>query len=362
MIKIKTPKYYINEYDILQDSGKYILKFANNVLIVGGKTSLSATKGALLESLKSEKIKYHVEYFHGYCSFENIDKFAEIAKQLKVNGIIGVGGGTVMDIVKAVGEKINIHVITVPTIAATCASWSALSVIYDDDGKHKDFYILKNSPIIVLADTRIILEAPKRYLNAGIGDTIVKWYEYIPYLSKNYNDITLNIGLQISKLALNILEDYIENLNTPDIKELRYKDVIDSIFMLAGLVGSIGSEKSRVAIGHTIHNSLTHIKDTRETLHGEKVIFGLLVQFILEKRNKEEVKKIINYLKLLNLPITLGQLGIKENVDSKISSIVNGVKFDSEKIDGLNFKIDKDSIREAIIKVDELGRASLENV
>lgn len=361
MIKIKAPETYINEENILTESGKYVSELGKHALIIGGKTALSVVGEDFFKSLKNEKIKYKVEEFHGYCTFANIDKYTALAGELGVDIIVGIGGGKVLDLVKAVGEKTNLPVVAVPTIAATCAAWSALSVIYNDTGEHTDYILLEQSPKLILADTNIISKAPAKYLNAGIGDTIVKWYEAVPHLSES-SDITLKIGLQTAKLALNILENYVDELQVETKKSYiknQYKDVIDSIIILAGLVGSINGGKHRAAIGHAIHNGLTYISDTKGTLHGEKVIFGLIVQFVLEGKSEKEIIGLIDLLNKLELPVTLAQLGIKDNVDDKIISIADSVNFNSDELDNLNFEVNKDLIRKAIIRADEFGTNSL---
>ncbi|MFT8314059.1 MAG: iron-containing alcohol dehydrogenase family protein [Clostridium sp.] len=361
MIKIKAPEAYINEENILGQSGKYVSEFGKHALIIGGKTALESVGEDFFKSFRDEKIKYEIEEFHGYCSFENIDKYSDLSTKLGVDIIVGIGGGKVLDLVKAVGEKADLPVITVPTIAATCAAWSALSVIYNDIGEHTDYVLLEKSPKLVLADTNIISKAPARYLNAGIGDTIAKWYEAAPHLAES-SDITLKIGLQTAKLALNILENYANELQIESKESYiknQYKDVIDSIIILAGLVGSINGGKHRAAIGHAVHNGLTYISDTKGTLHGEKVIFGVIVQFILEGKSEKEIINFIDLLNKLELPVTLAQLGIKDNVDDKILTIANSVNFNSDELDNLNFQVNKELIRKAIIRADELGRDSL---
>lgn len=361
MINVKTPDKYISEENIIEHSGEYIKNIGNYALVIGGKTALSVTEGKFLNSLDLEKIRYSIEEFTGYCTYINIDSYVNIAEKLGVNVIIGIGGGRVLDLVKAVGEKLNLPVVTIPTIAATCAAWSALSVIYDDEGRHKDFFLLENSPKLILADIKIIYDSPRRYLNAGIGDTIVKWYEAAPH-KKVETDITLKIGLQTSKLALDILESYIDLIEKSEEIPLdsKFHDVIDAIIMLAGLVGSINGGNHIAAIAHTLHDSLTHILDTKGTLHGEKVVFGLIVQFILEGRDEEEVKRLIKKLNLLQIPVTLLQLGIEDDIDYKLFNIINEINFTTEQENDLTFKVDDQLIKEAIIKADEFGNEVLE--
>ncbi|MFL0194964.1 iron-containing alcohol dehydrogenase family protein [Clostridium sp. WILCCON 0269] len=362
MIRIKTPEVYVNEINALEKSGEYISKLGNYALIVGGKSALQAVEKKFFKSFNKEKIQYYTEEYSGYCTFKAIDKYTELANKLGVNLIIGVGGGTILDLAKAIGERANLYVVTIPTIAATCAAWSALSVIYNENGEHTDYFLLEKSPKLVLVDISVIKEAPIRYLNAGIGDTIAKWYEIVPNLSGN-NDINLKIGLQTAKLALDILKNYINGLHKKsddnDIGNQQYKDVIDSIIILAGFVGSINNGKHIAAMGHAIHDSFTHIPDTKYTLHGEKVIFGLIVQFLLEGKDDEEIEGLIDVLNKLKLPVTLQQLGIEDDVNKKILSIVNGVDIHSKELDKLNFKVNSTLIKEAIIKANRLGIQSL---
>lgn len=361
MISIKTPDKYISEENILKNAGELIKQIGDYALVIGGETALSVTGEKFLNSLDLEKIRYSIEKFRGYCTYKNIDNYALKAKELGVNVIIGIGGGRVLDLVKAVGEKLKLPVITIPTIVATCAAWSALSVIYDDEGRHKDFLLLENSPKLILADIKIIYDSPRRYLHAGIGDTIVKWYEAFPHKTVK-KDITLRIGLQTSKLALDILENYTDLIEKSEEVPLdeKFRDVVDSIIVLAGLVGSINGGNHIAAIAHTLHDSLTHILDTRETLHGEKVAFGLIVQFILEGRDEEEVKKLIKRLNILQIPITLVQLGIKDDIDNKVLNIIDNINFTTEQKNDLIFKVDGGLIKEAIIKADEFGNEVLE--
>lgn len=67
----------------------------------------------------------------------------------------------------------------IPTIAATCAAWTPLSVWYSDAGQALNFEIFDDANFLVLVEPRIILNAPAEYLLAGIGDTLAKWYEAV---------------------------------------------------------------------------------------------------------------------------------------------------------------------------------------
>ena len=362
MITIKTPNQYINEPNILKSAGKYISKLGKHALIVGGRTALSVVGKEFLDSLKNSDISYVIKEFKGYPTLNAIEEIYLLATEIKADVIIGVGGGRVLDTVKSAGEKSDLAVVTIPTIGATCAAWSALTVLYDDTGKETGYRILETSPKLILADTKIIADAPVRYLNAGVADTIVKWYEFAPYAERDYDDFSLRIGLNTSKLALEILErsavKAAEDSENKKITEA-VTEVVNSIIVLAGLVGSINAGKYRAALAHAIHNSVTAIPDAHKSLHGEKVIFGLIVQFILEDKPQKEIDKLISFLNALNLPVTLEQLGIKEDVANNISKIASGVELSAEALEKLNFKVSSELIEAAIKKANEFGQYSL---
>ncbi|HWQ40543.1 MAG TPA: iron-containing alcohol dehydrogenase family protein [Desulfosporosinus sp.] len=362
MIFVKAPQRYINEAGILKSSGDYIGQLGKNALIIGGKTALRVVEGELFRSLDSGGVKYQTIEFQGNCTTSAINRFVSITGDYGVDLIIGVGGGRVLDLAKAVGEKRKLPVVAVPTIVATCAAWSALSIIYDEFGKFAGGLPLNSSPTLVLADTRILAEAPVRYLSAGIGDTIAKWYEIAPHIVEGKNDISLRIGIQTAKLALEILTSSATEA-TKDAADKKptqvFSEVVDAIIVLAGLVGSITGGYYRAAVAHALHNSFTVLPEIHSSLHGEIVAFGLIVQFVLEEKPQQEIDKFIAFLNSLDLSVTLGQLGIKNDLVQKISEIANGVNISGELLDKLNFEVNSRLIEKAIIKADELGQSSL---
>lgn len=108
--------------------------------------------------------------------------------------VIGIGGGAVLDTAKVVARKLGLPLVAIPTIAATCAAWTPLSVWYNDAGQALNFEIFKDANHLVLVEPRIILQAPVEYLLAGIGDTLAKWYEAV-VLSPQPETLSLTVRL-----------------------------------------------------------------------------------------------------------------------------------------------------------------------
>jgi Glycerol dehydrogenase and related enzymes len=361
VISLKTPFEYINAPGAVADSGERIAALGRNALIVGGARALGAAGAALRQSLEGAGVQYKELTYAGYCTDRAVSAFAQAAETEGSDILIGVGGGRILDTVKAVGEKLGLQVVSIPTVAGTCAAWSALSIIYDERGRQTENRELSVSPRLVVADTDILAKAPLRYFRAGIGDTLAKWYEYAPLLRINAHSFALKVRLDTSKLALDILEQkslsVIEALESGRVTE-DFSDVVDSVIFLAGLNGSIRDDGYSPAIAHAIHNSFTHIEDTHGSLHGEKVIFGLIVQFILQGDPEDQIRAFIDTMNKLALPVTLAQLGIKTQLDEKVRFAARNVDLRQLGVENLDFAVTGPLIEQAIFRADELGRRS----
>src|SRR5690606_6485972 len=99
----------------------------------------------------------------------------EVAKNAGCDAIIGLGGGKAIDTAKCVAEGHNL--IIVPTIAATDAPTSHSAVLYTEDGAFDDYAYFKQNPSVVLIDTKVIANAPVRFLVSGMGDALSTYFE-----------------------------------------------------------------------------------------------------------------------------------------------------------------------------------------
>lgn len=363
MITVKAPNQYWNKPGILGQSAPRLAPLGKRALIIAGKTAWSAVSASLIGSLAEANIDFEIAEFGGYCTAEEIGDFAKLAEEKQADLLIGVGGGKALDLTKAVGDQLDLPVVTVPTVAATCAAWSALTVLYDAQGRSQGYLPLKNSPVLVLADTRVLASAPKRFLAAGIGDTWVKWYEVAVNIRDEADELDVQIGTQTAKLALEILQRHApEAYETAGSGEVTraFTETVDAIILLAGLVGSVHGPAARAAIAHSIHNSLTYVPETKGTLHGEKVAFSLLSQVVLEGRSDGEVHELAAQLRQFDLPVTLAALGIERDPALVAGEVARGVQLRTEPAARLAFAANAEALANAIQAADRAGRQAIQ--
>lgn len=202
-----SPQRYIQGANVLDHLGRYlsIVPCRNPVIFItkGGEKRHGRQ---LIQSLESAGIKPEFINFDKECSLVEIERLAQelIAGEFSIDCLIVVGGGKCLDAGKCVAYRLDVPLVICPTIASNDAPVSAVSVMYTQDGvfSHPEFF--PNGPVLVVVDTRIIADAPVRYLIAGIGDAMATWFE-ARTCARNL-DARSHLGARLTQTALALSE------------------------------------------------------------------------------------------------------------------------------------------------------------
>lgn len=303
------PNYYACEKGILERLPSLLASHGlKKPLLLTGKKSWEAAKRFF-----PKEINVRHEIYGGECSPEEIERTGGLIKKGNYDTIVAIGGGKVLDLAKATGDYTSVPFLLIPTLAATCAAWTPLSVIYDNKGRFLHYTIFKGGALAVLVEPEILAASPPAYLRAGIGDTLAKWYE-ADALLRTVQD--WNVPMQLAKEAAllcktNLLSFGKQALEAVEAGKVTPElvQVCETNIMAGGMVGGFGDRFGRIAGAHSIHNALTHLPETHNILHGDKVAYGILVQLILEER-RDEVLELLPFYKEIELPYSLKSLGI----------------------------------------------------
>jgi len=295
-------------------SPELLAEFGNRPLVVGGDRSLHAAESFLapaLAELTAARASYAPD-----SSENSLARLEAAAAEHEADFIVGVGGGKALDIAKLLAHRRQLPIATVPTSAATCAAWTALSNIYSDAGAFLYDVPLARCPELLVLDYDLIALAPPRTLAAGIGDAIAKWYEASVSSGDATATLTIAAVQQARVLRDLLLQKAADAIATPGSEV--WRDVVDAVVLLPGAIGGLGGANCRTVAAHAIHNGLTHLDAAHGTLHGEKVAFGILAQLRLEELVQGNQlaaaarQQLLPFYAQLGLPRDLGELGLGE--------------------------------------------------
>lgn len=348
---------YFADYSIGQDAYDNIERVCSalgkRALIVGGETALNKSLDKLKKAMKSFDIADVVIYGKESCRA----RVEELKNQFKDSGIdfvVGVGGGKALDTAKCLADSLGVEVVTVPTIASTCAASSALAVMYTENHVYDGFWHLKRPAYHCFIDTSIIAEAPDMYFRAGIGDTLAKFYE-VEFSARNqqttYND---EMALSISRMCNEpLIRDAKKAL--ADCKENRISEELENaariIFISTGMVSMLVKEEFNGALAHALFYGLTELEGFEEKfLHGDVIGYTTMVQLTLDKQ-KEEALKIGRLIKSMGVETTLRERGINTDYANLEKVLKSTIKDPDMEV--IPYEITPQMIYDAIIEVEE---------
>jgi glycerol dehydrogenase len=220
----------------------------------------------------------------------------------------------VLDAGKWLANEHDLPCITVPTSAATCAGWTALSNIYSEQGAFEGDVALARCPDLLVFDHALVRQAPSRTLASGIADAMAKWYE-ASVSSGASSDGLIQQAVQMAR----VLRDQLlldSEAAMQDTNSDAWVRVAEACGLTAGVIGGIGGARCRTVAAHAVHNGLTQLEASHGRLHGEKVGFGILVQLRLEEvlggnqLAAQGRRQLVPFFRSLGLPITLEDLGL----------------------------------------------------
>ncbi|KIO67960.1 Glycerol-1-phosphate dehydrogenase [Caldibacillus thermoamylovorans] len=211
--------------------------------------------------------------------------------------LIAVGSGTIHDIVRFVGHKMNIPFISVPTAASVDGFTSKGAPLILRGVKQT---IQTAAPIAVFADIDVIKAAPREMAAAGFGDILGKYTSLLDWeISKLVGNEPFHEGAaSLTRKALETCVEYVEEISNADEKGIT---ILVNALIESGLVMQI-LDYSRPASGaehHLSHYWEMYLLKTnqKQLLHGAKV--GVATTMIVELY-KKNWKKLLRSERIKN--------------------------------------------------------------
>lgn len=339
--------------NILAQSGSAIAQYGKHPLVIGGKHTTNVILPYLQPIFRKFNLNSVEATYTPDCSETLLEILRDAARTHQTDFMIGVGGGKALDTAKLVAYQCQLPCVTIPTSAATCAAWTALSNVYSNEGAFQYDVSLSRCPELLLLDYAIIQTAPQRTLVAGIGDALAKWYE--ASVSSGASTATLTIAaVQQARILRDILfQQSAAALETPGGEA--WRNVVDACVLLAGVIGGLGGANCRTVAAHAVHNGLTHLKDAKKMLHGEKVAYGILVQLRLEEmvQNNQLAmtarQQLLKFYNEIGLPKSLEDLGLQQVTLAQLRHCAEIICHPKSDIHRLPFAISPEQVLAAMV-------------
>ncbi|HEX9907446.1 MAG TPA: NAD(P)-dependent glycerol-1-phosphate dehydrogenase [Thermoplasmata archaeon] len=276
-------------------------------LIVTGPTTGALASKVVKDNLAARKYDVQ-EVVVGEANRQNLVKVEEIAKDVKASFLLGVGGGSKIDLAKLASANLKMPFISVPTSASHDGLASPRASIKDAGNS---LSLIASVPMGVVADTALIVKAPYRLLAAGCADVISNVTAILDWqlAERLRSDIFSSSAANLAKYAA---ESIIENaaLIKPNLEEsvwIAIRPVIISGISMA----VAGSSRPTSGSEHMFSHLLDKIAPGK-ALHGEQCGVGSIMMMYLHGGDWQRIR---NALQLIGAPTTAKELGVsKENL------------------------------------------------
>jgi glycerol-1-phosphate dehydrogenase [NAD(P)+] len=291
----------------LQEAPSFLSQngFPPRALIVTGSTHSRPIGEELLGALKGQGFTCEVLALEGGATEENARTLLGRARELGAQALLGVGGGSIIDLCKYCAKALGLQLAVVPTNLASDAIASPFSVIWSDGSSRAERTMVPN---FIIGDYDVLMKEPHRFVAAGFADMLAKYTALFDWRlafwlgDEPYMDFAAQLAESVMNLIVRRASD-IAQRNYIGVETLFYAEVHDGYLMeLAGT--------TRVAAGseHLIAFSIDRVLQRGpQALHGFEVALGTIIAAYLQGRDWRMVREL---LRQVGAPTRAEELGL----------------------------------------------------
>ncbi|MGQ9722663.1 MAG: NAD(P)-dependent glycerol-1-phosphate dehydrogenase [Candidatus Jordarchaeum sp.] len=278
---------------------------SKRALIVSDPTVIKVTENKICKSLQESKIEYSIKLIEK-ATKETVEQVKKEIKKLKIEIILGVGGGGVIDVSKLSASQENIPFISIPTVASHDGIASPRAKI----NKVAPFSIEANGPVAIIADIDVVSKAPYRLTASGCGDLISKLTSV-----KDWELAHLRVNEKFNIEAANLARESGQNLikNAKLVKKRTkkgYQKVTEALIKSGISMTLAGSSRPASGAEHMFSHKLDQIAPN-SAYHGEQCGIGTIIMMYL---HGGDWRKIVDTLKIVGAPTTAKDIHIDREI------------------------------------------------
>ncbi len=343
-------KNIIFKEDSIKDIGKLIKNYGKKLLFLYGSQSLKKNNKyyEIVNSLKENNINF-IEYsgIKEEPSPEIVDSVVEFAITNKIDFILAVGGGSVIDTAKAcsalitnqkgvenylegVGknykiEKEPIPYIAVPTTAGSGAEVTKNAVITSYEKKYKkSFRDNRLLAELVIADPLLTLSLPKKETGFGGMDALCQLIE--SFTTKKKNAICSALSLYFIPIAINSLKILAKDLtNLEARKNMLQASIISGMCLANSGLGAVHGFASGIGgmfnIPHGLICAILLPHIIKLNSEKDRTIYSEITNYYYNHTSNNITKfidEIFELNRILNIPQDFKEFNIDKNLAEEI--------------------------------------------
>jgi len=300
--------------------------------------------GRYVESGVSGKVDVEVAMIRDQPKDDTLEQFGKRAAGTGVKAVVGIGGGRVLDVAKAVAEISGKPFISIPTVASHDGIASPMTSVRKGGRAYSRKAVM---PTEIIADMAIISKAPRRYILSGCGDLVAK-YSAVRDWWLGYREKGEYYGRYAAHLA------YLSSIITMRSAQLigrgsmeGTRTVVEALISAGVAMGIAGSSRPCSGSEHLIAHALEYMMDN-PPLHGERCGVATVFTSYLHGANWRRVR---DALKTMGAPSSLKELNIDEELFAE--AVIKAPSLRTERYTILHkLQLEKNRIKKII---DEIG-------
>jgi|TARA_B100000959_G_scaffold224265_1_gene237820 succinate semialdehyde reductase len=266
--------------------------FPENCLVITSKGSISR---GWLEYLKLNDY-YIFDKVEPNPDIETTEGVISEFRNSNFSNIIGLGGGSSMDVAKFVANKMKKFKILIPTTFGSGSEVTRISVL-KVNGKKKSFHEDKQLADVAIVDSHFIEDSPLKIIRNSAIDAAAQCSE--GYDSKNGNPLTKFL----CNHAFELLEEGIMKMDKEKI-------------VFGSLISGLGFGNSSTTLGH----ALSYVFSNEGCNHGHALSFTTL--YAHQFNDSKFYQRFSNLVKKLNF----SKINLKQNYDEAADLILTDRK------------------------------------
>jgi succinate semialdehyde reductase len=313
MFSIKQPNHII-----IGNNSAYEFQYPDNALLI---TSKGAKSRDWIKYLNLEKKAIVFDEVENNPSIDTVKKILEKYSDFNFSCVIGLGGGSCLDVAKYVGYKLNKKKILIPTTFGSGSEVTRISVL-KVDGKKKSFHDDGLIADVAIEDSYFLKNTPEKIFKDSVIDSCAQATE--AYDSKNSNPYTKFLcKIAFEKLEFGVLNNHQESI------------------VLGSLYCGLGFGNSSTTLGH----ALSYVFSNEGYSHGHALSYTTT---LAHKFNSS-----VFYDRFLNIAkhLKFEKILLQQKIDEASDLILT----DTKHLDNNPKSVTKEEIIELLDKINHLN-------